>query len=72
MTPHLDSKRLPLNEQVITYYQSGVTTGLWGRGEYVQTFHPDGVCDNNSCKYPDEHISFDGQIFYLKLSKRRK
>ena len=61
---------LPLNEHQITYTTSGVNIGLWGKGKYVPTFQPDGACLDKNCKYPEEHLTFDGQIFYQQPIKK--
>lgn len=55
----------PLNKQVITFDYWGVNKGLFGRGEYVSMYKFRDECfDGESCRNSDEHVAFDGQIFF--------
>lgn len=60
--------KYPVNEQTIVYQESGVKTGLWGRGKLVPTFYVGSVCTDKNCKNVNEHVKFDGQIFFKKVA----
>jgi len=61
--------RLPLNKQVIVYYEEGTHTGRpWAQGKYVSWWDIRDVCTDSNCLRSDEHCTFDGQIFYKKKS----
>ena len=66
MTPHLDSKRLPLNEPTIVFSYSGVNKGIFGKGEYVSLIDIQEPCTREDCTDQDEYLTFDGQVFYKK------
>ena len=63
------TKRLPLNEQIIVFYWEGVNSGLFGKGEYVPLISIRDECKRVDCPYTNEHLIFDGQIFYKKKEK---
>jgi len=62
--------RRPLNKNVIIYNTDGVNSGPFGRGEYVSITNIREVCTRENCPNTDEHLAFDGQIFYKSFLKR--
>jgi len=59
----------PLNKQVIVFYYSGVNKGLFGKGDYVSLYDIRGACERENCPNDEEHLTFDGQIFFKKGTK---
>ena len=61
-------KQRPLNTNCIVFYDEGVHKGLFGRGEYVPIIYiADAECIDQDCRHKDEHLTFDGQIFFKRL-----
>lgn len=60
------SERRPLNKQVIVFNYEGVNKGLFGKGEYVSLISIRQACERENCPNSDEHLTFDGQIFFKK------
>lgn len=56
--------RRPLNKQVIVFYYGNAQK--WYTHEYVTTYDIRGECTRDNCPNDDEHLTFDGQIFYKK------
>jgi hypothetical protein len=60
-------KRRPLNQQTIVFYYNGVNKGQFGKGEHVTLYDIRETCERGeNCENNDEHLTFDGQIFFKK------